>query len=64
VCVSVKLSVFDRIVTIVPGIDKNASVEDVFEHVINGARVLFRRPDDGQNATQTTAPEKGQSRTP
>ena len=34
-----KLQVFDRVVTITPGIDKNTSVEDVFEHVINGARV-------------------------
>jgi len=39
----VKLQVFDRVVTITPGIDKNTSVEDVFEHVINGARVTLPR---------------------
>lgn len=48
-----KLSVFDRIVTIVPGIDKNASVEDVFEHVINGVRVLFLRKSEGQHDSET-----------
>lgn len=48
-----KLSVFDRIVTIVPGIDKNASVEDVFEHVINGVRVLFLRKPASQKDSNT-----------
>ena len=38
-----KLQVFDRVVTITPGIDKHTSVEDVFEHVINGARVTASR---------------------
>jgi hypothetical protein len=41
--IGVKLQVFDRVVTITPGIDKNTSAEDVFEHVINGARVIVPR---------------------
>lgn len=54
-----KLSVFDRIVTIVPGIDKNASVEDVFEHVINGVRVLFLREKGvHHNAADPASPDK------
>ncbi len=58
--IRVKLSVFDRIVTIVPGIDKHSSVEDVFEHVINGVRVLFRREPDDQPVTPTAAPDEAQ----
>jgi len=62
VSICVKLSVLDRIVTIVPGIDKSASVDDVFEHVINGVRVLFRRPNDGQHDAEPPVSDKGQVR--
>ena len=55
----VKLSVLDRVVTVVPGIDKNSSVEDVFEHVINGVRVLLRRPKDSQKDDEPVQADKG-----
>ena len=55
----VKLAVFDRVVTIVPGIDKNTSVDDVFEHVINGVRVLFLREKGGHyQAADPAIPDK------
>lgn len=55
-----KLSVFDRIVTIVPGIDKHSSVEDVFEHVINGVRVLFLRDPEDLPQTASSSSDKAQ----
>ena len=60
--IRVKLQVFDRVVTITPGIDKNTSVEDVFEHVINGARVTLPRQKADSVAEALPRPDDSQLR--